>query len=232
VPRPTSSDRLDAIVEAATRVFGRNGYRRTRTADVAAEAGISAGGLFTYVDSKEALFHLVFLAGFGRLDEARLSLPLRTPTTSETLELIGKGLASEMACPALAAAARRDAPGDAPAELTAIIEEQFRGQSRNWQLLAVIERSAADLPELEDMYFTRGRRGRIRLLERYLTQRIADGQLRDTVDTTVAARWLIETVTWFAWKRRGDRDAALYDDEPTLAAITNLMCDALIAPSS
>ena len=168
MPRQPNTDRLETIAVAATRVFGRNGYRRTRTADVAAEAGISAGGLFTYVDSKEALFHLVFLAGFGRLDEARAALPLPTPTSAETLELISKGLASEMACPALTASARREEPGDARAELTAIIEEQYRGQSRNWQLLAVIERSAADLPELEQMYFTRGRSGRIRLLERYL----------------------------------------------------------------
>jgi hypothetical protein len=32
------------------------GYRATKTADVAAQAGMSTGSLFTYVESKEGLF--------------------------------------------------------------------------------------------------------------------------------------------------------------------------------
>jgi hypothetical protein len=54
--------------------------------------------------------------------------------------------------------------------------------------------------------------------------------VRDTVDTRVAGRWFVETVTWFAWHRREDRDAALYDDEHTLPAITSLLSDALLEP--
>ena len=58
-----------AIAIAATEIFWRRGYRGTRTADVAAGAGMSAGSLFTYVESKEAMFHLVFLHGLGLLPD-------------------------------------------------------------------------------------------------------------------------------------------------------------------
>lgn len=40
---------------------------------------MSAGSLFTYVESKEALFHLVFLYGLGQLPEPPAVLPLGTP---------------------------------------------------------------------------------------------------------------------------------------------------------
>ena len=40
---------------------------------------MSAGSLFTYVESKEALFHLVFLHGLGLLPEEPPVLPLSTP---------------------------------------------------------------------------------------------------------------------------------------------------------
>jgi AcrR family transcriptional regulator len=234
MPRTQSSDRLTDIAAAATRVFGRLGYRRTRTADVATQAGLSTGGLFTYVDSKEALFHLVFVAGFGDLDAARTSLPLSAPPFDDTIELIRKGLANAMAVPTLTAAARRDAPADGDdvrAELATIVAEQFANQTRAWPLIAVIERSAADLPPLEAIYFTRGRRGRIELVERYLARRATGGHVPGTLDTKVAARFLIETVTWFAWHRREDRDAELYDDDVVLATITTLVGNALVAES-
>ena len=65
MPRLTSSERLLEVARVATEDFGRLGYRGTKTADVAARAGMSTGALFTYVESKEALFHLVFLHWFG-----------------------------------------------------------------------------------------------------------------------------------------------------------------------
>ena len=40
---------------------------------------MSAGSLYTYVESKEALFHLVFPYGLGLLPENPPALPLSTP---------------------------------------------------------------------------------------------------------------------------------------------------------
>jgi AcrR family transcriptional regulator len=48
--------RRDAILEAARRVFARNGLAGTRIGDIAALAGISQGLIYHYFPNKEALF--------------------------------------------------------------------------------------------------------------------------------------------------------------------------------
>src|SRR5690242_14442446 len=107
--------RLPEIAAAATEVFGKVGYKRTRTADVAAQPGYSTGGLFTYVESKEALFHLVFLAAFDELDSVT-ELPVRVSSLEVTLALIERGLRKLVRSPRLQAAVRTDDVDDIHAE--------------------------------------------------------------------------------------------------------------------
>jgi AcrR family transcriptional regulator len=232
MPRSTPPERLTEVALAATRVFGRLGYRRTHMSDVATQAGLSSGAVYTYVESKEALFHLVFAHAFGQFAGGVPSLPLATPAFAETLELIGQGLRKAAATPRLRAALDQADPGDVQAELTAIIEERYDMIERMWPVLAVIERCAVDLPELEALYYQRGRRGHLAQLTKYLEQRAASGHLRTMLDATVAARIVTETIVWFAWHRREDRDAALYDDERARRTVIQFVCCALIGPSS
>jgi AcrR family transcriptional regulator len=229
--RPTRPDRFADIARAATREFGRLGYRRTQMANVAVEAGVSAGAIYSYVESKEALFHLVFAYGFGQLDRDDAVRPLATPTMADTVKLIGQGLRKATATPRLRVALESDPPRDVRAELTEIIDERYTTIERVWPLLAVIERSAADLPDLEVLYFQRGRRGYLAQLTRYLDARARTGHLRATTDAAVAARMLLETITWFAWHRREDRDAGLYNDERARTTIVELLCDAFVPES-
>ncbi|MDR3650660.1 MAG: helix-turn-helix domain containing protein [Acidimicrobiales bacterium] len=232
MPRTTPPERLTEVAQAATRVFGRLGYRRTHMADVATQAGLSSGAVYSYVESKEALFHLVFAHAFGQFADGVPSLPLVTPAFAETLELIGQGLRKAAATPRLRAALDQADPGDVQAELTAIIEERYDMIERMWPVLAVIERCAVDLPDLEALYYQRGRRGHLAQLTKYLEQRAASGHLRTMLDATVAARIVTETIVWFAWHRREDRDAALYDDERARRTVIQFVCCALIGPSS
>jgi AcrR family transcriptional regulator len=48
-------ERRDRILEAAETCFARSGFHRTTMSDICREAGISAGALYLYFDSKEAL---------------------------------------------------------------------------------------------------------------------------------------------------------------------------------
>jgi TetR/AcrR family transcriptional regulator len=54
-----STRREAAILHAATRLFGQKGYEATRTADIAAEAGVTERTLFRYFPSKEKLYRRV-----------------------------------------------------------------------------------------------------------------------------------------------------------------------------
>ena len=55
------------IVEAAVRVFARKGYFNSRVSDIAREAGIAAGTIYLYFDTKEEILITLFrekMAGF------------------------------------------------------------------------------------------------------------------------------------------------------------------------
>lgn len=227
MPRIPPQDRLAAVASAATGVFGRLGYRGTRTADVAAAAGLSNGALFTYVESKEALFHLVFAHGFGQLEEQVPDLPLPTPAPGETLHLIEQEL-RKVPVPRLRSALEEDEPSDAGAELRGIVEERYDMLARLWPMLAVIERCAPELPEFEHFYFGRARAGYFARLTEYLEDRTAAGYFRSMPDAAVTARILTEMITWFAGKRHQGRDAHLYDDVVVRRAVTEFLCSALL----
>lgn len=216
-----------SIAVAATEAFGRRGYRGTRTADVAATAGMSAGSLFTYVASKEALFHLVFLHGLGLLPEGLAVLPLSTAGLGETFALLERALA-EAPVPRIRAALDQDEPADVAQELRGIVEERYDVIERYWPLLAVIECCAAELPALEALWFGRARADSYAELGRYLARRMAKGLLRPMPDVTVAARVVTESLSWFAYHRHRGRDAALYDDQTARHTVIEFVCAALL----
>jgi AcrR family transcriptional regulator len=228
--RQRPEERITSIATAATRVFGRQGYRGTRVADVAAAAGISSGLVFNYVESKEALFHLVFAYAFGALPDAAPALPFPTPAPGETVELIYRSL-RKVPTPLLRAALIEDAPDNVGWELRGIVEERYDTVAELWPLLAVIERCAVDLPELEAMYFGNVRPRHFELLVRYLRARSEQDAFRPLHDTALTARVITESIAWFAWKRHQGRDAAAYDDKDARATVVEFVCSSLLERS-
>src|SRR5688572_15379530 len=106
--RSIPEDRFHHLIEAATAVFLEQGYRRTQVADVAALLGLSKGSVYTYVESKEALFDCVLRHAdhSGRI-ELPETLPVGTPPPGATLEMVRKRLTEEAALPALTATLSR-----------------------------------------------------------------------------------------------------------------------------
>jgi AcrR family transcriptional regulator len=229
--RVPASERLASIATTATEVFGRSGYRGTRTADVAAKAGMSAGLLFTYVESKEALFHLVFLHGLGLLPETPPALPLATPRPGETTALIGRAL-REIPVPRLRAALSGDEPADVEQELRQILEEFYDQYVRYWPLLAVIERCAVELPELDSAWFGGARADIYADLRGYLERRMASRRLRRMPHAMATARVITGSVAWFARRFREAGDSALYDDQTARRTVIEFVCAALVPESA
>ena len=52
-------DRREQILDAAMRAFARKGFTRTTNKDIAQEAGITAGLIYHYFESKEAVFRSI-----------------------------------------------------------------------------------------------------------------------------------------------------------------------------
>ena len=115
--RSIPEDRFQDLIDAATAVFLEQGYRRTQVADVAARMGLAKGSVYTYVESKEALFDYV-LRHADHSDRIDLpeTLPVGTPPPGATLEMVQKRLVEESRAPlpdrsALPRAGRRRARG-------------------------------------------------------------------------------------------------------------------------
>lgn len=65
--------RREAILDAALRVFARKGTEGATIAEIASEAGLGAGTIYRYFDSKEQLLHAVFAAASTRNQEMFLT---------------------------------------------------------------------------------------------------------------------------------------------------------------
>lgn len=59
-PRPPVTDKREAILKAATRVFAQSGFFNAQVADVAKAAGVAAGTVYLYFRSKDDLLVSLF----------------------------------------------------------------------------------------------------------------------------------------------------------------------------
>ena len=211
--RSRPPDRFQQLRAAALQVFGSKGLRRSRMADVAEAMGVSPGSLYNYVESKEALFHWILERGSNDDPvETPAALPIRTPAPDALETRLRSHLEAAFQLPLFEAALARRRITDARAELEALVRELYARVATNRRVMTVVERSAIDLPELFQIYFVTLRRDFFARFARYIEQRQNAGHFRDDVDPVVAARVVLESVTYFARHRFGDPDPTLLPD--------------------
>lgn len=220
------------MARAACRVFTEKGYRRALMTDVGAELGLSHALLYRYAESKGALFELALRYAMDEGAVATISIPVPAPPPGHTLGLVRSWSQANAAFPVLASALEVPRPANAAGELRGIIDERYDFVERNRQVLALIERSALDIPELHALYFTKGRRKQTDQLARYLDRRIRSGALRPVPDAEVAARFIGESIAWFAWHRKDDPDSAMIGDEQARQTVRELLLAALTVPDA
>lgn len=193
------------LVRAATEVFLNKGYKRTQMADVTRAMGLSAGAIYRYVESKEALFDLVVRAGAGMAVEAsKLDPPIRTPGPAATLAFLRQTLQREGRIASLHAAPARPKVDDVAEELESIVRELYAKTMQFRVGIKLLDRSALDWPELAALWSGHWRAGLVNQLSRYLDLRISQHLLFPVPDTKAWARFVIETVAFFALHRHYD----------------------------
>ncbi len=226
--RRTPPNRLAEIAEAARQVFTEKGYRRTLMTDVGERLGLSHALLYRYVESKEALFQLALL---GAIDPGRLEglpAPLPTPAPGEALRPLADWTAGNSTFPRVRAALAADGCEDIRAEFHGVVDEYYSVIEDNRAVLALLERSAADIPELGELYFGRSRQGQVDMLGEYVARRSRTGHLRAFPDPALANQFIVETVAWFAWHRRDHPVPIEVDDESVRRSVHLLLAAACI----
>jgi AcrR family transcriptional regulator len=214
MPRTIPEDRFQALIDAATAVFLEQGYRRTQVADVAARMGLAKGSVYTYVESKEALFDCV-LRHADHSDRIDLpeTLPVATPPPEATLEMVQRRLAEEGTLPSLNAALFRARVANVSAELEAVLGELYDALARHRTAIKLLDRCASDYPDLAKLWYRAGREGALSLLGRYLDDRARRGRLRRFEDGAVAARIVLETLVFWAVHRHWDPSPQAIDED-------------------
>ena len=107
-------------------------------------------------------------------------------------------------------------PVDGRAELNGVLREFYSVLARNRRGFDLVERSAHEVPEMAQMSFVESRRKGMDGFERYLTHRIESGHFLPVPHVPTAARYIIETVSWFARHRHNTPDSQMPTDHDAL----------------
>lgn len=227
--RTVPHDRFEALIDAATRVFLAQGYRRTQMADVAAALGVAKGTLYLYVETKEALFDAVLrCADAPRPIALPSELPVPTPAPGATLAEIEKRIAEESSLPLLAAALERPRRNAGTGEIEAVLGEAYDLLMRHRTVIELLDRCAHDHPELAAVWYGNGRSPLLAALARFLTVRV---RLAPGRDADIAARIILETLAFWAVHRHWDPSPQAVEPARAREAVVSFLRDALVAPS-
>lgn len=219
---------LAEVADAAVGVFTEKGFRRAGISDVSAALRLSHGALYTYVDSKDALLYLALLRVIRPDEVTALAIPVTAPPLPEILTSLESWIGDPADSPVAIDPSARPPVRPAGEELGGIIDATYDFIERNRQALRLIERCAADLPELAEWYFVRRRRAMLEQLGEYLRRRMRSGELRPAPDVPAAARFIVESIAWFAMHRHGDPDSAMLDDTASRRTVRHLLLAAFV----
>jgi AcrR family transcriptional regulator len=88
VSRPAPADKRRVILDAAVRVFARQGFHTCRVSDIADEAGVAYGLVYHYFSSKEEILDTLFLARWDLMLDAIAQADQRERTARDKLTAI------------------------------------------------------------------------------------------------------------------------------------------------
>jgi AcrR family transcriptional regulator len=230
--RDQSENRLDQLLAAAAKVFIARGYRRTAMADIAREMGVAPGTIYLYVESKEALFHLLAMRAVIDPEAALPEIPVKTPPAGATIEMLKKALSVEAYAPRLAAAARRPGPAANSEEFKAAIRELYDSAYSHRDGINLLERSSIDWPDMAAVFYQGLRSRLVTALMAYLEKGIHAGVFRPLPHVDVAARFIVETVAWFAIHRHGDQGGPELADDAAREGVIELVVAAIEQPAA
>lgn len=206
------------------RVFGERGLGGTKMSDIAAVAGVSQGTLYNYVESKEALFHLLLDRALGAESPAPDALPLARPDPRALAARMQQAMAATFKLPHLDEALARRRVTDAAGELRQVIDELFERTLSTREAADMLERSVADVPELAAVFYGHVRGSILDRLATLLGRRMAAGHHRNAHPPALA-RLVLESVTMFARHLYHDRAPLGFD----LGSARSVVVDTLVA---
>jgi len=229
MPRTRPPGRLDDIADAATSVFIHRGFGPAKVAEIARAAGVGPGTVYLYADGKDALFDLALRRAFQDPTLLTLRLPHPAQTRAATADHLWRCLQNAAHFPMLWLGAESPRPAEPRAEVHGVVTALYSWLSRYAHGVQLVERCAADWPELERLFHRRFWRGGIRRVGDYLARRAREGVLDLRYDPYAAAHLVVEALAWMAIRRRWVPDRPHFSEEVGAAAAVELITVGLTA---
>lgn len=228
--RSIPEGRFTRLIEVATKTFVARGYRLTQMADIASALGVAKGTLYGYVESKEALFDAAVRYADGHEPTpSAAELPVRTPEPGATVGYIRQRILREAGDLLLVqVVSGKRAEPNARRELSEILSDVYRRIARNRFALKVIDRCAAEYPELARVWFGEGRWAQHQLLVSLIEMRSAEGRYRRVESPNIVARTILETLAFWALHRHFDASPQAVDDAEAETAVIDFLVHGLV----
>jgi AcrR family transcriptional regulator len=195
-------------VAASAKVFVQHGFRRTQVQDVADALDLSMGSLYGYAAGKYALFAAALRYADGTEPlPGRDALPVPAPSSGDLAALVRARLAGELETLELLQALARPGPPpgmSGPQEFGAVLADLYRRLTKHRTAIKLVDRCAADFPELHTVWFAEGRSAQMDGLTQYLQRRAETGLLTVPGRVDVVARSAIELCVLWAVHRHWD----------------------------
>lgn len=221
--------RLRELAEAGLTVFCRAGYERCQMADVAKAMGVAVGTVYSYVESKEALFELVIRYSSedqeGWLDA--LEIPVKTPPPGATIGFLREVFGATQ-WPALSAALDQAKAADPKAELEGVLREQYSLMRKHRRGLLLLMKSALEFPGMVEVFVLGLRARLLEGLSRYLHLRVKGGQFRQPDDVFATAAVITQTIAWSNLQRPLDPGLAMVSEEAAETAVVEMLAHGLL----
>lgn len=219
---PKKLKQLESIIDASIRVFSARGYRQTQMSHIANEMGIAPGTMYLYFESKEVLFNFLLKRIFTNSpDLETVELPIRATSDDFGIHSAKNAFASSGAI--IVHAIGKKNVRDARGEFETIIRSLFTTLASYRQGITISLQSSLSWPE-HAIFYTGVVKDFLVTLTTYLNQRIKSGQMRKVPNVDASARFILETVAWFAVHRH----RALYQTDIDEQEAEEVVVDALL----
>jgi AcrR family transcriptional regulator len=218
---------LDGVLDAAADVFAERGFVRARMSEVATRAGVATGSLYNVAASKEALFAATFVPREQRQD---LALPLPDPGLERMQAVIARRLLEATRLPLHEQALPERSP-----TTSARSSGPARGAVRlDGRLLAAGRGGRADGRRTCRRSSTRSTTraaGRSWRASRLPAVAGGGGQLRLAAEPALVARFVVESVAFWAYHRHQDPTFDVSDEQAREVCVNTLEAALIGEPS-
>jgi AcrR family transcriptional regulator len=182
-------------------------------ADIAREAGISVGAVYSYVEGKDALLELALAEAMGELEDAP---SFEAQGIASLVPALAIRLRKAMQWPTLRQALKQKSIP--PALLEQIVAELFELVGSRRHLIWLLDRCARDIPELNGLYEGDIRRREIDDFCAVIA--LADADPTATAEQSLAkGRALFEMIVWMGMHRHRDRLPPAVSNSAALEAV-------------